>query len=161
VTFDDKVSIWANGEEIHAVHFPHGHTDGDSVIFFSKSNVVHMGDDFFNGLFPIIDIDNGGSAEGMLAGVEKILATLPDDVKIIPGHGPLGDKKSLRAFADMLKGTIAAVEKEVKVGKTLDQIKKDNVLAAWADTWGKGGVPIDRYTETLFNDLSRASSPTK
>jgi glyoxylase-like metal-dependent hydrolase (beta-lactamase superfamily II) len=161
ITFNDRATVHANGEDIRAVHVPNGHTDGDAVIYFPQANVVHMGDDFFNGLFPIIDIDNGGSAKGMLAGVEKILATLPDDVKVIPGHGPLGDKKSLRAFADMLKGTIAEVEKEVKAGKTLDQIKKDNVLAAWADTWGKGGVPIDRYIETLFNDLSRASSPTK
>jgi len=155
VTFNDRATIHANGEDIRAVHVQNGHTDGDSVIFFPQSNVVHMGDDFFNGLFPIIDIENGGTVKGMLAAVEKILSTLPDDVKIIPGHGPLGDKKALRDFAEMLKGTSAAMAKEVKAHKTLEQVKKDNVLAPWADTWGKGGVPIDRYTETLFNDLSR------
>ena len=155
VTFNDRVTIHVNGEDIRALHVQNGHTDGDSVIFFPQSNVVHMGDDFFNGLFPIIDIENGGSAKGMASAIEKILPNLPDDVKIIPGHGPLGDKKALRAFADMLEATTTAVDKEVKAGKTLDQIKADNVLAPWTDTWGKGGVPADRYLEMLFNDLSR------
>jgi glyoxylase-like metal-dependent hydrolase (beta-lactamase superfamily II) len=155
VTFNDRATVHANGEDIRALHIPNGHTDGDAVIFFPNANVVHMGDDFFNGLYPIIDIENGGSVKGMIAGVERVLATLPEDVKIIPGHGPLGDKKSLREFVEMLKATSAAVEKEMKAGKTLDEIKKDNPLAPWADTWGKGGVPADRYIETLFNDASR------
>jgi len=161
VTFNDRATIHANGEDIRAVHIPNGHTDGDAVIYFPNANVVHMGDDFLNGLFPIIDIENGGSVKGMIAGVEKVLATLPDDVKIIPGHGTLGDKKALRAYADMMKATYAAVEKEVKAGKTLEQVKAAKPLAAWDDTLGKGGIPTDRYVETLFNDLSRASSPTK
>src|SRR5580765_8274602 len=82
ITFEDKVSVHLNGEDIHAIHFPNGHTDGDSVIFFKQSNVVHMGDDFFNGgMFPFIDIDSGGSVQGMIAGDEKVLAEVPDDVK--------------------------------------------------------------------------------
>ncbi len=90
ITFENDVSVHLNGEDIHAIHFPNGHTDGDSVIFFKQSNVVHMGDDFFNGgMFPFIDIDSGGSVQGMIAGDEKVLAEVPDDVKIIPGHGPL------------------------------------------------------------------------
>src|SRR5262245_15291706 len=93
ITFEDTVSVHLNGEDIRAIHFPHGHTDGDSVIFFTQSNVVHMGDDFFNGgMFPFIDIDSGGSVQGMIAGDEKVLAEVPDDVKIIPGHGPLATK---------------------------------------------------------------------
>ena len=155
VTFNDTATIHVNGEEIRAVHFPNGHTDGDSVIFFPQSNVVHMGDDFFNGRFPFIDIDNGGSVRGMLADVEKILATLPDDVKVIPGHGELGDKASLRRFADMLRGTSAAVEKEIKAGKTLEQVKADNVLAQWAD-WGKDWfVDANGFAASLYRDLTR------
>src|SRR5437588_656079 len=88
-------SVWANGEEIKAVHFPHGHTDGDAVIFFSKSNVVHMGDDFFNGMYPFVDVENGGSVKGMIAGVQSVLGTMPDDAKVIPGHGALFDKAGL------------------------------------------------------------------
>src|SRR5258708_3349775 len=84
VTFEDKVSVHLNGEDIRAIHFPNGHTDGDAVIFFTQSNVVHMGDDFFNGTFPFIDIDSGGSVQGMIAGGEKVLAEVPETVKIIP-----------------------------------------------------------------------------
>src|SRR5258708_31302558 len=83
ITFDDKVSVHLNGEDIRAIHFPNGHTDGDSVIFFPQSNVVHMGDDFFNGgMFPFIDLDSGGSVEGMIAGDETVLAGGPDKVNI-------------------------------------------------------------------------------
>ena len=104
ITFEDKVSVHLNGEDIRAIHIPQGHTDGDSVIFFTQSNVVHMGDDFFNGgIFPFIDIASGGSVQGMIAGDEKVLAETPDDVKFIPGHGPLGNKDDLRKFITMLK----------------------------------------------------------
>ena len=155
VTFNDTATIHVNGEDIRAVHFPAGHTDGDAVIFFPQSNVVHMGDDFFNGHFPFIDIENGGSVKGMLAGVDKIVATLPDDVKVIPGHGELGDKASLRRFADMLRGTSAAVEKEIKAGKTIEQVKAGNVLAQWAD-WGKDWfVDANGFAEALYRDLTR------
>src|SRR5437588_878757 len=92
ITFNDRATLHVNGEDIQAVHFPHGHTDGDAVIFFPQSNVVHMGDDFFLGQFPFVDIENGGSVRGLVANLEKILPTLDKDVKIIPGHGTLGDK---------------------------------------------------------------------
>lgn len=155
VTFNDTATIHVNGEDIRAVHFPNGHTDGDAVIYFTQSNVVHMGDDFFNGHFPVIDIENGGSAKGMLANVEKVLAALPEDVKVIPGHGELSDKAGLRRFADMLRGTTAAVEKAMKGGRTLDQVKADKVLAQW-DDWGKDWfISTDAFTETLYRDLSR------
>jgi glyoxylase-like metal-dependent hydrolase (beta-lactamase superfamily II) len=152
VTFNDRVTVHVNGEDIRALHVPSGHTDGDSVIFFPQSRVVHMGDDFFNGIFPFIDIDNGGSVKGMAVSVEKILSQIGDDVKVIPGHGTLSDKAGLRAFLDMLKGTTAAVESAIKAGKTLDQIKQDRVLAPW-DSWGKGFITTDRFIETLYTDL--------
>lgn len=154
VTFDHKVTVHVNGEDIRAIHFPNGHTDGDAVIYFTQSNVVHMGDDFFNGGYPVVDLENGGSVRGMIADIEQILPTLPADVKIIPGHGPLGDKASLRAFADMLKATSGAVAAGIKAGKTLDQLKTDNVLAPWNDQWGKLFIKPDRFTETLYNDLT-------
>jgi len=153
VTFDDKVSLHFNGEEIRAVHFPHGHTDGDAVIYFTKSNVVHMGDDFFNGNYPFVDQANGGSIKGLTADVEQVLATLPDDVKVIPGHGKLGDKASLRAFLDMLKGTTAAVQSAIAAGKSLDEIKAANVLAAW-DSWGTGFIKPERWLTMLHAELT-------
>jgi cyclase len=154
VTFNDTATIHVNGEDIRAVHFPHGHTDGDAVIYFPQSNVVHMGDDFFNGHFPFIDTANGGSVKGMIANVDKVLATLPDDVKVIPGHGELSDKAGLRRFVEMLRGTSGAVEKAMKAGRTLDQMKADKILAQW-DDWGKDWfVNSDGFTEMIYRDLS-------
>jgi glyoxylase-like metal-dependent hydrolase (beta-lactamase superfamily II) len=153
VTFNDTLTIHLNGEDVRAVHMPHGHTDGDSVIWFTKSNVVHMGDDFFNGNFPFIDTENGGSAKGLIANIDKVLATVPDDAKIIPGHGELSDKAGLRRYADMLKGTAAAVQRGIAAGKTLEQLKAEKVLAEW-DAWGKGFIKTDMFTETLYKELS-------
>jgi glyoxylase-like metal-dependent hydrolase (beta-lactamase superfamily II) len=160
VTFENKVSVHLNGEDIRAIHFPNGHTDGDAVIFFPQSNVVHMGDDFFNGTFPFIDIDSGGSVQGMIAGGEKVLAEVPDDVKIIPGHGPLGSKADLRKFVAMLKETSAAVEAGIKAGKTLDQLKQEKVLAKW-DAFGQSFIKTDVFTEILFDSLSKKPTGPK
>ncbi len=155
LTFDDKVSIHLNGEDVRAIHFPHGHTDGDSVIFFTKSNVVHMGDDFFHGMFPFVDLDSGGSVKGLIANIDKVLTVIPDDVKVIPGHGALTDKTGLRAFATMLKETHAAVAKAVRAKKTLEKIKTEKVLAKW-DALGKGFISTDAWTETLHRELTSA-----
>lgn len=161
ITFENQVSVHLNGEDIRAIHFPSGHTDGDSVIFFTQSNVVHMGDDFFNGgMFPFIDIDSGGSVQGMIAGDEKVLAEVPDDVKIIPGHGPLATKEDLRKFITMLKETSAAVEAGIKKGKTLDQLKQEKVLAKW-DSWGQAFIKTDMFTEILYDSLKNKPTGPK
>lgn len=161
ITFENQVSVHLNGEDIRAIHFPNGHTDGDSVIFFTQSNVVHMGDDFFNGgMFPFIDIDSGGSVQGMIAGDEKVLAEVPDDVKIIPGHGPLATKEDLRKFITMLKETSAAVEAGIKKGKTLDQLKQEKVLAKW-DSWGQAFIKTDMFTEILYDSLKNKPTGPK
>jgi glyoxylase-like metal-dependent hydrolase (beta-lactamase superfamily II) len=158
ITFENKISVHLNGEDIRAIHFPNGHTDGDSVIFFPQSKVVHMGDDFFNGgMFPFIDIDSGGSVQGMIAGDEKVLAEVPDDVKIIPGHGPLGSKDDLRKFVQMLKETSAAVQAGISQGKTLDQLKQEKVLAKW-DSFGHGFINTDLFTEILYDSLTQKHS---
>ena len=153
VTFDDKVTVHINGEDIRAIHFPKGHTDGDIVVFFPQSNVVHMGDDFFAGMFPFVDLDSGGSVQGLIADIAQIIPMLPPDVKVIPGHGPLSTLDDLRKFEDMLRGTSAAVAAAMKQGKSLDQMKQEKVLANFAD-WGKGFLNVDRFTEILYNDLS-------
>ncbi len=152
ITFDANLTIHLNGEDVRAVHFPSGHTDGDSVIYFTKSNVIHMGDDFFNAMFPFVDIDSGGSVRGLISNVEYILATAPDDAKIIPGHGELADKAALRRYLAMLKETAAIAEAAVKAGKTLDQMKSEKILDAW-DSWGKGFVNSDRYLGTLHREF--------
>ena len=154
LTFDDKVSIHINGEEVRAVHFPHGHTDGDLVIYFTQSNVVHMGDHFFNGMFPFIDIDNGGSVLGMLKNLETIHGSLPADVKIIPGHGPLATKDDLARAITVLRETTAVVREGIRKGKSLEQLKEEKVLAKYEE-WGKGFMKTDFFMEILYRDLSQ------
>src|SRR5215207_7581626 len=98
VTYDTTLSVHFNGEEIRVVHFPAGHTDGDSIVFFTASNVIHMGDDFFAGRFPFVDVENGGSVEGLERNVSEVIEKAPAGVKIIPGHGPLSMLEDLRAY---------------------------------------------------------------
>ncbi|HYL91553.1 MAG TPA: MBL fold metallo-hydrolase [Alphaproteobacteria bacterium] len=160
ITFEDNVTVHLNGEDIRAIHFPNGHTDGDSVIFFPKANVVHMGDDFFNGIFPFIDLDSGGSVQGMIAGDEKVLAQVPDDVKIIPGHGPLGTKEDLRKFVQMLKETSSLVQAGIKAGKTVDQLKQEKALAKW-DSWGQSFIKTDVWIEIVYDSLTKKATGPK
>ena len=155
ITFNDRASVHLNGEDIRAIHFPHGHTDGDSVIFFSQSNVVHMGDDFVTYGFPFIDLESGGSASGMIAACEKVLATVSPDVKVIPGHGPLSTVADLKPFLAMLKDSVARVQKGIQQGKTADQLKQEKVLAGY-ESWGGEGkfITTDKFIDTLYNDLT-------
>jgi cyclase len=154
ITFDDKLSVHLNGEDIRALHVPSGHTDNDVVIFFPKSNVVHMGDEFSNGIYPFIDTDAGGSVKGMIANLIRLLTEIPADAKIIPGHGKVGTVKDLRAFLAMLQGTTAIVEAGIKAGKTADQLKKAKALAAY-EAWAKDHLKADDFIDILYKDLKR------
>jgi cyclase len=153
ITFDHDVTVHLNGEDIRALHVANGHTDGDSVIFFTKSNVIHMGDDFVTYGFPFIDIDAGGSIRGMIAGIEALLPQIPTDAKIIPGHGPISNVDDIRSYLGMLKGTLAAVEKAKASGMTLDQMKQQKILAPWKK-WSGEDINEDIFIETIYNDLS-------
>jgi glyoxylase-like metal-dependent hydrolase (beta-lactamase superfamily II) len=153
ITFEHDVTVHLNGEDIRALHFPAGHTDGDSIIYFPKSNVVHMGDDFVTYGFPFIDVDSGGSIQGMIDGVEKAIADLPADVKVIPGHGPLSNLDDVRAYVKMLKETKAVVEKALAQGKTLDQMKQEKILEPWQKYSGDF-IKTDAFIETLYNSLT-------
>jgi cyclase len=153
ITFDHDVTVHLNGEDIRALYFPAGHTDGDSIIFFPKSNVVHMGDDFVTYGFPFIDIDSGGSINGMIDGVEKVIAQVPADVKIIPGHGPISNLDDVKAYVKMLKETRDVVAKALKDGKTLDQMKQAKLLDPWKKYDGDF-IKADAFLETLYNSLT-------
>ena len=153
LTFDHNVTLHLNGEDIQVMHLQAGHTDGDSVIFFPKSNVVHMGDDFLVIGFPFIDLGGGGSVRGLIVALEEITPKLPPDVKVIPGHGPISNLDDVRAYVKMLKETLAVVEQGIKQGKTLDQLKKEKVLEPWKD-WSGQFISADAFIETLYNDLT-------
>ena len=153
ITFEHEVTVHLNGEDIRALHFPSGHTDGDSIIFFPKNNVVHMGDDFVRYGFPFIDVASGGSVQGMIDAMEKATAQLPTDVIVIPGHGALSNLDDVRAFTKMLKETSAVVQKALNEHETLDQMKQAKILAPW-DKFSGQFINSDAFIETLYNSLT-------
>jgi glyoxylase-like metal-dependent hydrolase (beta-lactamase superfamily II) len=153
LTFDQSMSVHLNGEEIRAVHLPSGHTGGDSIIWFPKSKVLHMGDTFFNGKFPFVDTHGGGSVKGLIANLEKVLKELPPDFKVIPGHGAVSDAEGVRKFLAMLKDTRAVVAKGVKSKQSLEQLKQRKVLSKW-DGWASDFVTSDAWTEALYMDVN-------
>ncbi len=129
LTFDDAVTFHLNGQESYVFHVEHAHTDGDAVIHFRTANVIHAGDVFFNGVFPFIDMDNGGSLDGYIAAQKRILEMADDESKIIPGHGPLATSADLKASIDMLESAKKAVGGLLAEGKSLDQILEAKPLA--------------------------------
>ena len=154
VTFDDSLSIHFNDEEIRVIHFPNSHTDGDSVIFFTGSNVVHMGDLFFSGRFPYVDLSSGGDVEGLIGHIEKLLAELPPDVKLIPGHGPLSDLDDLKTYHQTLVATTELVRDQIEAGKSLEEIKTAGLPKKWR-SWGAGFISTSRWIEIVHRSLAK------
>jgi cyclase len=154
VTFVDTVSFHVNGDDVNAFHVPPAHTDGDAIVYFSKANVLHMGDTFFNGFYPFVDLSSGGSVAGMIGACDRGLAMGNASTKVIPGHGPLATKAELKAFRDMLAGSRDAVLALVKAGKSLDEVKAAKPTSPWDEKWGKAFVKPEVWATLLYTDLS-------
>jgi cyclase len=152
ITYDQAITLHLNGEDVRVQHFPSGHTDGDSIVFFPESHVVHMGDEFVTH-FLFVDVETGGSLKGMIDAVENVIAQVPADVKVIPGHGQLSSLGDLRAYLTMLKATREAVAHALKDGKTLDQMKKAKILDPWKMYSGEF-VSEDAFLETIYISLT-------
>ena len=153
ITFNQNLTVHFNGEEIRAIHFPQGHTDGDSVIFFTSSNVVHLGDDFFAGRFPFVDLESGGSVEGLTKNIGEIITKIPAGAKLIPGHGPLSGIEDLKTYHNMLVTTSDIVRQKIAAGKTLEQIKSEGLPDTW-QSWGTGFIKTDLWLEIVYRSLS-------
>lgn len=154
ITFDQSLSIYFNGEEIRVMHYPSGHTDGDSMIYFTNSKVIHMGDDFFAGKFPFVDLASGGSVEGLTKNIQDVIAKLPADVKIIPGHGPISGLDDLKQYHQMLVETTAFVRQQKNAGKDVKQIQAQGFPEKYKP-WGTGFINANTWIETIFNSLSQ------
>ncbi len=152
ITFDQSVSIHFNGEEIHVLHFPSGHTDGDSIIFFKGSNVIHMGDHFFRDRFPFVDLGAGGSVQGLTDNIASVIKMAPEGVKIIPGHGVLSGVEDLERYHEMLVETTEMVASAKREGKTLEEVQAQGVPEKYS-SWGSGFINNDRWLEIVFNSL--------
>lgn len=154
ITFNDEVTFHANGHKAVVFHVAAAHTDGDSVIHFPAQNVIDASDLFFNGLFPFIDLDNGGTVAGFIAGQKRLLSMADDDTVLIPGHGPLASKRELQAALDMLLDAEARVKKLVDAGMSLDEILQENPLADYHEQWNWGFISTERMTKTLHRSLT-------
>jgi glyoxylase-like metal-dependent hydrolase (beta-lactamase superfamily II) len=156
VTFDDALTLYANGETLALSHLPPAHTDNDVVIRFEKAGVLHTGDLFSNGAFPFIDASVGGSIDGMIAAEEKLLASVDDKMKIIPGHGPVGTKADLQAAIDMLKTARDKVKPLVDAGKSSDETVAAKPLAPLGGKFGKGFLTDDQFVALLHFNYTHA-----
>jgi glyoxylase-like metal-dependent hydrolase (beta-lactamase superfamily II) len=160
VTFADGVTLHANGDDIEVVHVANAHTDGDSILRWKTANVVHLGDTYFNGMYPFIDVEGGGSLDGTIAAADKILPTLDDATKIIPGHGPLSNKAEYKKYRDMLVGVRDRLRALAAQGKTLDQVIAARPTAAYDAAWGNGVLKPDQFVGTVYASVSAAKPGT-
>ena len=154
ITFSDAVTFHLNGHTAYVFHIPTAHTDGDAVVHFPDVNIIASGDILFNGMYPYIDLDKGGSVPGFIGALEKILALSNEDTKIISGHGPLANKADVRAARDMLVDSLARVKSLVDAGKSEDEILAANPLAAYHEDWTWFFINSEFMTRTLYRSLT-------
>ena len=152
-TFGAGLTVIANGEELRLTHVAPAHTDTDVFVYFRQADVLHMGDVFFNGFYPFIDASTGGTIDGMVAGVEAGLKLATARTRIVPGHGPVGSRPSLEAFAHMLRTIRDSVRTAKNAGKTVDEVKAAKPSAAFDAAWGKGGLPPDDFVALVYTTL--------
>ena len=155
ITFTDAVTFHWNGDDIRIFHIHHAHTDGDSIIYFAKAGVFHMGDNFFNGMYPFIDVDFGGNVNGMIHAAERVLELSSSETKIIPGHGDLATPDDLRAFRDMLIAVRDRVQTMINEGMTIEDVVASKPTSSFDGPW-EGN--IERFVRAVFYSLKRADT---
>ena len=152
-TFTDARTLSANGDTLTLQYVPPAHTDTDISVRFAKANVLHLGDLFFNGIYPFIDASTGGNISGMVAAAEKALAAVDAQTRIVPGHGPLGDRASLERYRTMLatiRDRVAALKSS---GKTLADVQAAKPSAAFDAEWGKGFMNAEAFVGLVYSTL--------
>ena len=157
VTFTDMVTLHFNGDEIHAFHVENAHSDSDTIVFFRKANVVHMGDLYFCGGYPFIDVPHGGSIDGYISALDKVIDMIDENTKVIPGHGLLSNRVELKAYRDMLHTVRDRISRHVEEGKTLEEILELKPTADFDDTFNKM-MPAELFVKIVFNDISKIDS---
>jgi len=156
VTFDRTLTLHLGGQTVELVHPATGcaHTDGDAVVYLPQRNIVVLGDLYFEGLYPFIDVAAGGSVDGMIAGCREVLARIDDKTVVVPGHGPVTDKAHLEAFVAMLAGINAKIAPLVAAGRTVEEVKAAKPTAAQYAVWGHGFLTPDQFTEIVYNGIA-------
>lgn len=161
ITFADRMAAHAGGLDLRLVHYPHAHTGGDTVVFIDALKIVHTGDMFFNGMFPYLDVPSGGDIVNWARQLDAILAGLPEDVRIIPGHGPLAGKAEIKAFRDMLSDSAELVRARMKQGMSLEEIQAAGMPDRF-EPWTRGFMPVPGWLELVYQSLEKneESGPT-
>lgn len=153
ITFEQGMTLHMDGEAVCLLHLPPGHTDGDTVVLFHQANVVAMGDLFFNRIYPVIDVEAGGTVGGMIRGIDRVLPLMDDKTVVVPGHGAVSDKAGLVRFRDMLAKVRANVQKLIDQGKTLEEIEAAHPSAAFDATWDGHGISAKRFIAEVYYSL--------
>ena len=159
ITFADEISFYVNGDSVQVVHVKNAHTDGDALVLFRAANVIHMGDIYFNGIYPFIDVSSGGSLAGIISAVDRALVMTNEGTKIIPGHGPLGNRASLMAYRKVMADVRDRVGKLIARKRTLAQIIAARPLADYDETWGKGFMKPDQFLTLVHASLTKGAAP--
>jgi cyclase len=152
-TFAESENLFVNNDEIDLVHMPSAHTDSDIYVLFKNANVLHTGDIWFNGMYPLIDDGTGGTINGMIRAVDTCLGIADDKTKIVPGHGPLGDKATLNEYREMLATVATRIEKLKSSGQTVDQVVAAKPTGDIDAVWAKGNVKPDLFVTLVYNTL--------
>ncbi|NND78501.1 MAG: MBL fold metallo-hydrolase [Maribacter sp.] len=156
VSFSDDITFYDGDETIMAFHVHNAHTDGDAIVYFLNNNVLHMGDTYFSGRYPYIDLKNGGSVNGYIEAQRKALLLINNETKIIPGHGRPSNKAELEVYVEILEVIRAKVLKEINAGKTLDEVKNNSdLLSAYDSTHGNGFINPERVREIFYTSLKK------
>jgi len=153
ITFTRDIAFHLNGQRIDVFHIKHAHTDGDAVAYFTDANVIHTGDILFVGMYPFIDIEHGGSINGMIDATNRILGMIDDNTRIIPGHGVLTDKHGLISYRDMLTNIRDRIQSQINAGKTLEEIKFSQPTQAFDSEWGGGFIKPDIFVGIVYQSL--------
>ncbi len=154
VTFGDDVTFHLNGHDVHVFHVAPAHTDGDSIVHFRAANVIHMGDVFFSGRYPFIDLGSGGSVDGVLAALDRVLALADGNTRIIPGHGPLSDRAALEAYRTVVKTVRDRVAAAIGRGESVEQVIAARPGAEFDAEWGGGFIDPERFVRIVYASLS-------
>ena len=152
LTFTDSLTLHFNGDEIQVIHIEKAHSDADILIYFRKANVIHTGDLYFTVLYPFIDVSHGGSIDGMIAAAERIISMIDENTKIIPGHGPLSNREELKKYRDMLVTIRDRIKKQIKEGKTLEEVIASKPTADF-DKEQSRAIPPEMFVKIVYNDL--------
>jgi cyclase len=153
LTFVDNEKLYFDNDELDMVHAPNAHTDSDIFVHFVNGNVIHTGDLWFNGMYPLIDDSTGGTMNGMIQGVDQVLAIADDRTKIVSGHGPLGDKRALQKYRDMLSTVANRIEKLKIAGQTLEQVIAAKPTTDLDSAWSSGRMTPDMFVTVVYNTL--------